>query len=241
VIAVSETVRETLVKEFGVSSSKLDVINGSVTVPEFSPEIRARKRRDVLKRLGWSEDSFVVGGCGAMGWRKGTDVFLQVAKELCGTNPDNAVRFLWVGGAAAGDETLRFRKETQLFGLEGRCQCLPTTGEVADFYMAMDAFALTSREDPYPLVMLEAGACHVPTVCFEKSGGGPEYVGTDAGLIAPYLNVREFAAHLESLRKSPELRARLGAAAADKVRTRHVVETQGPKILESIRRCLSEK
>jgi len=233
-VVVSESVRDALRDEFGVEIARMDVINGSVPFMNVTGEMRAERRRAVLKQLGWPEKSFVVGACGAMGWRKGTDVFLQIAREMLGKNPDNDVRFLWIGGEADGDEALRFKLDARLLGVEDCCRSLPTTGNVMDYYMTMDAFALTSRDVPYRLVLLEAVVCQVPTVCFAQSGGGPEYVGGDAGLIAPYLDVPAFAAHLETLRKDPEMRAELGAAAAEKVRTRHVIETQGPKILTSI-------
>jgi glycosyltransferase involved in cell wall biosynthesis len=104
----------------------------------------------------------------------------------------------------------------------------------------MDVFALTSREDPFPLVMLEAGACHVPTVCFARAGGGPEFVVDKPALVAPFLDVAGFALRLETLRRDRVLRVQLGDAAAHKVRSEHIVEMQGPKILASIERCLAE-
>jgi glycosyltransferase involved in cell wall biosynthesis len=102
----------------------------------------------------------------------------------------------------------------------------------------MDVFALTSREDPFPLVMLEAAARRLPIVCFEASGGGPEFVGNERGYIAPYLDTTAFSLHLDTLRRSAEIRKRMGLAAAETVRREYVVETQGPKILASINECL---
>lgn len=240
-VVVSESVRHTLANTFGLAADRMDLINGFVSIPTASAEeIRARRQR-IRRDLGWPEDAFVVGGCGGLGWRKGTDVFLQIAERMCkGANSEN-VRFLWVGGGGGGDEALRFDYDLRSLGLADCCRCVPTTAEVMDYYHAMDVFALTSREDPFPLVMLEAGACQLPTVCFAGSGGGPEYVGADAGLIAPYLDIAAFVAHLEALRVSPELREKLGAAAARKVQTQHVVEVQGPKLLDSINRCLATK
>jgi glycosyltransferase involved in cell wall biosynthesis len=237
-IVVSEAVRQSMASRFHVPMEKMDLVNGFVAVPKHSTGEVASRRREIRRKLGWPEDAFVVGGCGALGWRKGTDVFLQVAARLCGSERNGGMRFLWVGGGGRGDEALRFDHDVRSFNLEERCRCVPTTAEVEDYYHAMDVFALTSREDPFPLVMLEAGACRLPTVCFSGSGGGPEYVADDAGLIAPYLDVAAFAAHLETLRDLPDLRRKLGTAAATKVQARHVVETQGPIMLASIRRCL---
>ena len=237
-VVVSSSVQETL-RKFGVQQGRMDLIHGSVPVGEFTPEDRSVCRRKVLEQLGWPEDSFVVGACGGMGWRKGTDLFLQIARHIRGGISRDKFRFLWIGGAMKGEEALRFAHDVRLFGLEKQCCSIPTTGNVMDYYQAMDVFALTSREDPFPLVMLEAGACRVPTVCFAESGGGPEYVGTDAGLIAPYLDVAAFATHLELLQASIELRHRMGDAAARKVRAGHVIETQGPKILASIQKAMA--
>lgn len=236
-VVVSSSVQETL-RRFGVSQDKMDMVHGSVPIIEADDEQRKANRRKVLEKLGWPEDAFVVGACGAMGWRKGTDLFLQIARQILNGANGGKFRFLWIGGAVRGEEALRFAHDVRLFGLAKQCLSIPTTGNVMDYYQAMDVFALTSREDPFPLVMLEAGGCRVPTVCFAESGGGPEYVGEDAGLIAPYLDVATFAAHLETLRSSIELRHRMGDAAARKVRAGHVVETQGPRILASIHKAL---
>ncbi|MDD5581444.1 MAG: glycosyltransferase family 4 protein [Methylobacter sp.] len=235
-IVVSNAAKKTMINEFNVPESKIDLINGFVAMPNLTPEEMQIRRRKIRLRLGWPEDAFVIGGCGALGWRKGTDVFLQIADLMCKAEGDDRTHFLWVGGG--GDEVLRFEHDIRHLGLSNRCGQVYATSDVMDYYLAMDVFALTSREDPFPLVMLEAGACQLPTVCFACSGGGPEYVEDDTGLIAPYLDIATFVAHLQKLRDTPELRQQLGAGARHKVQTHHVVEVQGPKLQASIERCL---
>jgi glycosyltransferase involved in cell wall biosynthesis len=239
VVAVSNSVRSTLVSEFNVQSDKLDVIPGFVPLPSSAAQEHQAHRRSIRRKLGWPEDAFVVGGCGALGWRKGTDVFLRIAQTMINSDVDDRIRFLWVGGPATGDDALQFNYDVRLLRLQERCQRIPATPEAMQHYHAMDAFALTSREDPFPLVMLEAAACGLPVVCFSDSGGGPEFVMDSAGLIAPYLDTVAFTRHLETLHRSPDVRRRMGDAGAEKVRREHVIESQGPKLLASIERCLS--
>jgi glycosyltransferase involved in cell wall biosynthesis len=239
-ISVSKPVTDMLIQRFGIPPHKVDLIHGFVPLPKQTEREADSIRRNIRRQLGWSDDAFVVGGCGSLGWRKGTDIFLQVARELCAMRNNDSARFLWIGGGAGGDEFLRFEHDIRAFGLIDRCKIIPNTAAVADYYRAMDVFALTSREDPFPLVMLEAAACNLPILCFDRSGGGPEFVGHDAGLIAPYLDVAALASHLDRFRESPELRRTSGIAAAEKVTAHHTVDTQGPKILESINRCLSQ-
>lgn len=237
-VAVSNSVLDTLVREFNVPYAKVDIVHGFVPFPNLSSEEKRLRRQQVRNALGWPEDAFVVGGCGSPGWRKGTDLFLQIACAVSRMDGYEKVRFLWVGGNDQDQEGLEFAHDVSALGLQENSRRILTTSEVSDLYFAMDVFALTSREDPFPLVMLEAGVHGVPVVCFAGSGGGPEFTSDDIGLIAPYLDITTFAAHIMSLHDSPDLREHLGEAAAIKVRKHHGIETQGPLLLQSIERCL---
>ena len=180
-ISVSQSVTNTLAKQFQVPSEKIDLVHGFVPVPRLTSEDAHYRRDRIRRQLGWPADAFVVGGCGTLGWRKGTDVFLQVARTACAMIPNDQARFLWVGGGTGRDDSLQFAHDVRAFGLTGRCVIVPSTAEVMDYYHAMDAFALTSREDPFSLVLLEAGACGLPSVCFADTGGGPELSQTMPG------------------------------------------------------------
>jgi glycosyltransferase involved in cell wall biosynthesis len=239
-VAASTLVRDTLANEYEVPDDRVDLVH------EFIPECRVAlnekraRRLKVTEKFGWPEQAFVIGGCGGLGWRKGTDLFLQIARIVCSSNGDSLdrVRFLWVGGDLKDRAALEFDHDVRALGLEGRCSRVPTTADVLDYYLAMDVFALTSREDPFPLVMLEAAMHGVPIVCFEGSGGGPEFVGSDAGLTAPYLNVLAFGEQLLRLFEDPNLRERLGESASQSVRACYSLNNQAPKLLQAIGRCL---
>jgi len=103
-----------------------------------------------------------------------------------------------------------------------------------DYFAAADVFALTSREDPFPLVNLEAATAEVPTVCFDEAGGSKEFVEDDCGFVVPYLDVEAMAGRVVEILTTPGLRDRLGRRAAEKVRERHDIEVVAPKLLELI-------
>jgi glycosyltransferase involved in cell wall biosynthesis len=238
-IAVSNSVRNALSREFNVRDDSVDLVHGFVPVTYLDDEEQRVRRERIRKGLGWPADAFVVGGCGSLGWRKGTDLFLQIARAVSNMKGYEKVRFLWVGGGVEDREALEFTHDLRILGLQERCCRVPTTADVFDYYSAMDVLALTSREDPFPLVMLEAGSCSIPVVCFADSGGATEFVGDDAGLIAPYLDVAAFAAHLTRLKDQPALHERLGAAASAKVRTNNSIAVQAPKLVKIIEHCLT--
>jgi glycosyltransferase involved in cell wall biosynthesis len=240
VIAVSQAVAEALTSEFSVARNVVDVVHGFVPTVTVADDAGRQARARIRAEFGWPSDAFVIGACGGPGWRKGSDLFLQIAKRLVRSAADDKLRFLWVGGGAASEaESLQFAHDMQALGLQGRCRRVPATSNVDDHYAAMDLFALTSREDPFPLVMLEAGLHRLPTLCFAGAGGGAEFVGQDAGIAVPYLDLEAFAQAAEHLRAHAAQRQAMGAAAERKVRAHHGVEAQSLKVLRCIERCIA--
>ncbi len=178
---------ETAIREFGVTTR-------CEFVPEFSEVgIVDEKASAVVRRaLGIPDNAFVVGGCGTVSSRKGTDLFLAVAANL--NESINDIYFLWVGGpsrysAAEFDHSLN---EIERLGL-ARVIITGTQKETGSYFANMDIFALTSREDPFPLVCLEAASLSKPVICFAGAGGIPEFVGDDAGGAVPMEDVDAFA------------------------------------------------
>ncbi len=58
------------------------------------------------------------------------------------------------------------------------------------FYESIDILLLLSREDPYPLVTLEAANFSVPTICFKNAGGIQEFIEEfQCGISVDYLDL----------------------------------------------------
>jgi len=88
-VVVSNSVRDALVRRFNVPADKVDLVHGSISIPSFTTQEAQVRRREIRDKLGWPQDAFVVGGCGAPGWRKGTDVF----------SPRRSIPTRYVGGS----------------------------------------------------------------------------------------------------------------------------------------------
>jgi glycosyltransferase involved in cell wall biosynthesis len=236
-IAVSEAVRRNLTDNHRIPPDRISLVHGFVPVENWGRELIAEKRRKILEELGIPPNAFVVGASGTMYWRKAPDIFIQIAGKIRQSDPDLPIYFLWIGGARKGDFVFfELRHDLERLGLENRVRFLEHRPNPADYFAALDVFAMVSREDPFPLVCLEAAALGVPVVCFDEAGGAPEFVGADCGFVVPYLDVEAFAAAVVALFRDRRLRARLGDNAARKVRERHNLEKSGPLILDLIRR-----
>lgn len=210
-----------------VPASRIRPIDECIPLPHLAgaAALGARTRRE----LGIPEGAFVVGGCGSIDWRKGPEIFLLAAKRAVAAG--RPVHFVWVGGD--GDFVrAQLAHDVRRLGLEGRVHLVGATAEPRRFFAAFDAFFLSSREDPLPLVALEAAAHGVPVVCFAGAGGAADLVAADAGFAVPYLDVDGAAERLLFLAGDEEARVRLGARAQEKVRAGHDLEVVAPRIVE---------
>jgi len=166
--------------------------------------------------LGVPEGSFIAAAAGTVEWRKGTDLFLQIAKIVLERRKD--VRFIWVG-ADTGDEKDRERIEYDAarMGFGDSVKFIPATPEYRRIVAAADVFTLTSREDPCPLVALDAADLAKPVICFEGAGAAAELVADGAGTAVPYGSAERFAEAILSYREDRGKLRAAGIAAKAKV------------------------
>ena len=105
-----------------------------------------------------------------------------------------------------------------------------------EYFSAGDLFYLSSREDPFPLVSLEAAACSLPTICFADAGGMPEFVKNDAGYVVTYEDIDTVADKIAYLIDNPKVLQKLGECAKEKMLAHYTVDTAGPQILMYFRK-----
>lgn len=236
-IAASAGVRDYLVSRWEVPASKVSVVHSFATADLGAVDL-STARRELRSKLGLSDEDIVVGSCGTLDWRKGADLFVQIARLVAEGITVRKAHFIWLGADPSSLDYRRFLYDVRACGLADTVTVLANRPNPAEVFAAMDIFALSSREDPFPLVMLEAASMQLPVVCFESSGGGPEFVGHDAGLMAPYLDVATFARHVISLAADPESRHAIGRAARRKVLDHYTIEQQAPKLRDVINELL---
>jgi glycosyltransferase involved in cell wall biosynthesis len=220
VLVVAEVVADLLVEKWGVDRERVQVLPGCV--PEL-PEGRGSSPPPTGRPL--------VVSVGTGGWRKGIDLFLELASAVAATSP--GVHFAWVGRL---DDEAGVTAEAVRRGL-----ALALPGEVDDpspWLAAADVFVSCAREDPFPLVALEAGAAGLPVVALD-SGGVAELLADEHGVVVPALDVAALAAAVSGLLADPERRTLLGARLRARVLADHTVDRLGPALWAAIRSVAS--
>lgn len=239
-VAVSEAVSENL-QEHGIAADRIEVVHEFISTEPGTQSIVRNESATSRAQLGIPEDAFIVGGSGSETWRKGKDLFVQLAGLLKNRSPGRSFRFVWVGWQGDEEDQQQLKRSMEEAGV---ADSLQWTGEVAnplDYFACFDVFALVSREDPFPLVCLEAALLEKPILCFAGAGGTPELVEEDSGFVVPYLDLNAMADKLLLLRENEGLRRKMGACGAVKVRERFSLDVLAPRLYHLIENLLDGK
>lgn len=137
-----------------------------------------------------NDNSFLICGMGVASPRKGTDIFLEVASIVSAIRKD--IRFIWIGGFASSELEKEYRELIQKYDLD---EIFHFTGmlspiDAKQLLSKSDILFLSSREDPYPLVVLEAAMFTVPSIVFRDGGGITDFVNFQSGWVVDDFDVK---------------------------------------------------
>ena len=201
-------VRDQLFETFSIAHDSSWVCPQGILRPNPFLAEREFARLEITKEFDIPEDAVIVMGCGLASQRKGFDLFIRLASSVRGPS-SQPVHFVWVG-PSDGVFTDWCRRDMHKAGLEDRVHFAGLRDHPGLFYVASDIFVLTSREDPFPTVCLEAMEAGVPVVAFAGVGGIGEVLSPAAGVFVPYLDVGAMARAVARLAVDARRRARLG-------------------------------
>jgi glycosyltransferase involved in cell wall biosynthesis len=192
VYAVSAQVQQVLQETYSVPQGNLAILPPIVELPKQQQD-RGQEQR---KSLGIPANAPVVFGCGLAEWRKGTDIFVRVAKQLIAKHAD--LHMVWVG---VGNEPFSadLKAEKVKWDTENRLHLVPTQADPKPYFDMADLFFLSSREDPFPLVMLEAGYAATPIIGFKGAGGVNDFLAAHPELLVEYTDEAHAANKIETV------------------------------------------
>jgi glycosyltransferase involved in cell wall biosynthesis len=89
--------------------------------------------------------------------------------------------------------------------LRQKVSILPATKDIIQYYRSAGLYALSSRFEGLPMVLIEAMSFGLPLIAFDCPTGPAELVNSENGLLVENGNVHKFAEALESLMQNPEV------------------------------------
>jgi glycosyltransferase involved in cell wall biosynthesis len=187
VVFPNRFVHDEITREFGVPVQR-SVVRAQGIYKELTVADDARTR--IRDALGLSSKDRLVINIGHGDLRKGVDVFVAIADQISKTHKD--IHFVWLGSQHPNmiswiTRDLERRGNTNV-------HFIPFAMDVGSYLAASDLFFLSSREDPFPSVVLEALALGLPVATFDYGGGYVELLkDRRLGFCIPYLDIEAAA------------------------------------------------
>ncbi len=231
--SVADAVTDELVRLHGRSPDVIERHPGMVEADAIAAAVDAPDRAEARRSRGIDPDHLVVGACGTIEPRKGTDLFLELAWQLARADLPAPVTCVWVGGDPDG--IARAEARATALGLSERVRFVGRQDDPAAWFALFDVFVLPSREDPFPLVCIEAAAVGTPIVAFD-TGGIPELLRQGCGEVAPYPDVSAMAGAVRALLLDDDRRHALGERGRELARDDHDVSVLAPRLWGAIER-----
>lgn len=218
-IVPSTAVQNNLIGNHAIAKEKVRLFNTYLSVDVKADEqTKNEARKQFCEKYRIAQTSFLVVGMGTADERKGIDLFVETAATLAHTKQ---IILVWIGGFATPEVERATKKKIADNGLSEKIIFTGQLPRDCANLLPFHLFLLTSREDPYPLVVLEAAALKIPAACFEGSGGIVDFVSDGAGWIVPGFSVTAMADVITIASENPQQLAAAGEKAYQKFCTLH--------------------
>ncbi len=182
VFAVAEALKQTAVS-IGVPADKVRVVGNGVDLAKF----QAIPQTDARQALGLPMDAPVLVSVGGLCERKGFHRVIACLPALMQTFP--GIRLLVVGGPSAeGDWTAQLKAQVLELGLQDVVLFLGALppDQLRTPLSAANVFVLSTRNEGWANVFLEAMSCGLPVVTTDVGGNSEVVCRPDLGTIVPF-------------------------------------------------------
>ncbi len=167
-IAVSNTVKETLVQQ-GTLQDKIVVIHNGIRCSDKSPEkLSSTTNHPRLRLLA----------AGRLDWQKNYEDMLLIAAELNRRHVDFSLAIIGSGGDAYSSKLFEM---TRSLDLEDKVRWLGWQKSIEHWFSQSDIFLHTALDEACPLVIIESLLYGIPVVTSDAGGSGEIIEGFYAG------------------------------------------------------------
>jgi glycosyltransferase involved in cell wall biosynthesis len=221
VICVSADLAAECCRE-GVPKDRVVHIDNAIDAVRFT---RQRSIVAAQQELGWPAGRLLIGAVGRLAEEKGFDLLIRAAAKLSAEGRD-------VGVAIAGDgpEQARLEQLSRDLGCPDRVRLMGFQADLKPFYEAMDIYALSSRREGLPNVLLEAMALDVPVIATRVAGVPTLIDDGKNGLLIDGGSVDALAVAIGRLADDVELREGLAVAGRATVLNRYSFAARMAKV-----------
>lgn len=205
-IAVSEFVRSSLKKMFGLSKEKISVIFNSVE--DELNYLDHSLVRNYIDRFRRNPETRILLTVGKLNPGKGHIYLIEALAELV----DRNVLLLIAGEGFLQSQLVSYANE---LGIENRVSFLGEVKDIRELISMSDIFVFPSLSEGMPISLLEAMVQEKPVVAFKIEPICEVIEDGINGMLVPIKDSKGLADAIEDLLENPDKAKRLGRAARD--------------------------
>lgn len=197
ILAVAQFSADNLINSYEVSSEKIVIVHPTV---EKKKVIKQNPLTTIYK-----ENDLILTNIGHPNLTKGTDLIPQIANILRKRNPVLKFKILVVGVLNNNEYIKAIQLDIQKLNLENYIELIPHTKTPLNYLEISDAYMITSREDSFTLMGIQAAVFEKPIITFNKNTGLTEVLDEECTYQADYLNILDFVEKIELMYKNPDV------------------------------------
>jgi glycosyltransferase involved in cell wall biosynthesis len=218
ILAVSLRVLEQLRDEEGAPPSRLGLIYNGIEIESFSS---ASPKDGARAQLGLGGATLVMVVVANLIPYKGHADLLAALVIARSDLPDDW-RLLIVGR----DDGIgpQLRDQARRLALDDNVRFLGQRTDIAALLRASDIGILCSHQEGFSIAVLEGMATGLPTIVTDVGGNAEAVIDGTSGLVVPPKDPASLAQAIRRLARDPDLRARLGRAARQRVQQEFSIE-----------------
>ncbi len=214
-IPISDAAARTL-RTAGVPEDRMTIVPSGVDVGRFA---EARGDEALLARWKVTPEAFIIGTVAAFEEAKGYLVLLEAVRHVLRSHPE--CRFVWLG--SGGDEEW-LRGTVERAGLDAAVVVAPLDVPLETVLPLMHLFAFPSLREGLSTALLASLAAGVPVIASD-TGGIPEVLGGDCGLLVPPGDVEALARGIVDLIDDERKRRQLVSRGHERAHRYDIVRT----------------
>jgi len=214
VVAVSEEVRNSLIRELGAgpeAAANISVVTNAVEIPQ---DLDAERRDAIRHDLGVASGSTLILAAGRFCEQKNFGELVKAATRLKANGC--AFRLIIAGD---GEQRADLADRVRRLDLENEVALPGNLTDLDQVMQAADIFVMSSLWEGLPLVLLEAMAAGLPVVAYGIPGIVEVVAHGGTGLIVQVGETNSLADGLERLSVDRNFRQQLGSAGKARIQT----------------------
>jgi UDP-glucose:(heptosyl)LPS alpha-1,3-glucosyltransferase len=167
IVAMSNRVKQEIIKWYGIENEKIKVIYSGVDTEKFSPKNRKKYFKKVREKHGIDKNEIVLLFVGNPYSRKGLNYLIDALPYI-----KHEFKLLILGRDLGNDRIENYFNQAKKLGVDNKLIYAGFTREVYKYFAVSDIFVFPTLYEPFGLVILEAMASGLAIVT-----SNPRYCG----------------------------------------------------------------